>query len=174
MEKILKCGKYKLDGWLDSKVNDDTITTKYEKSEYSLPRYFNKSVNISRFDRYYGEDDSDIKASDEFYISLLKNSSVKEINEDTQLEFLDKITEKYRGDNDTEGREILIPPNTNRHHVNYLFKELVDYSNANNFAYNIYNYEKDSDEIMSLIDTDFKEAFYKFCYDNTHKEKCSY
>jgi hypothetical protein len=157
--------------WLDSKVNDSSILTKYEQNEDSLPSYFNKSVHLSNFQRYYNTNDGDVQASDKFYTSLLKNireTDKDSLKEDKQLNFLNRITEKYREtpgiNNENKDIDILIPPNTNRHHTNFLFKQLVDYSDNNKFFYKI------DDKHVRLIDPNLKEAFYQFCYNNTHKE----
>ena len=71
---------------------------------------------------------------------------------------------------DIEGTEqninIFLPPNTNIYHANHLFKKMVNNCNQNNYIYKISN-DKGGVRNELLIDPDFKEAFYKFCYKNT-------
>ena len=161
-----------LQNWLDSKVSDSTIKDKYEVNDYNLPPHSNSSSrykNIHTFQKYYdGIDDQDVEASDSFYTGLLetmRDTNPKDIRKDPQLKFLDSINEVYKQDD--HKLSVLIPPNSNRHHTNYLFKQLVDCSDYNNMNYVISDSKNTQD--IPYIDVNIKDAFYKFCQDNTLK-----
>ena len=63
--------------------------------------------------------------------------------------------------------DILIPPNTNRYHANYLFKRMVDFTYNNDMLYEIGNPSTQSYDTVPLITPSFKHAFYAFCYNNS-------
>jgi hypothetical protein len=161
-----------LQNWLDSKVSDDTVANKYEKTPWNLPPHSaSRYEDITTFQRYYKDDtDQDVKASDTIYPSLLDNMRAvnpQDIRKDSQLKLLDCITERYTHGSHT--RSILIPPNSNRHHTNHLFKKLVDFSD-NNDMYYVMSDGKNT-EVLPFVDVDLKDAFYKFCQENTFKNK---
>lgn len=59
--------------------------------------------------------------------------------------------------------------NTNGHHVNTLFKKMIDYTNGNDIYYKIYDQTKEDYVECTLFDTTMKDSFYKFCYENSVK-----
>jgi len=191
-------------GWLDSKVDDHTIESKYKYSEYSLNRNHSKYVHVEDYQLYYGDNDIDLENGENEFLSLVQlyheNRYDPYDSEDEEfVDFLDYVTERYRpqsffkklekekaktndnygwstvGDKtnskpekstDTRSIDILIPPNTNRYHTNYLFKELVNYVYDNNMFYEI---DKGANDV--LVDPSMKKAFYTFCYNFTHKRR---
>jgi hypothetical protein len=65
--------------------------------------------------------------------------------------------------------DVFIPPNTNRFHANHLFKQLVD----KNLEYNMY-YDLGNDKPYPMFDVTMKDAFYRFCMNNTYKNLARY
>jgi hypothetical protein len=59
-------------------------------------------------------------------------------------------------------------PNTHKQHANFVLDSLIDYCHENDLAYDIPTTE--GTNTKGLVDSDIKEAFYKFCYDNTTKK----
>lgn len=160
---------YFVNEWLDSRVTDPEDTHMQKQRVPTL------SMNV--YHRYYkGDTDQDIKSSDNFSISLLddmKRNSPQEIRSDKHLTLLDTVTERYTDNSNKDKstiKSVLIRPDTNRHHANFLFKRLVDFCDNNDFNYCSLNPSTYEYETMNLIDTSFKDSFYKFCYDNTHKK----
>lgn len=151
--------------WLDSKVLDDEIPDKYSKTTHNIPPYLNRYESDDYFNRYYTKDDDDVKTADTFYPDLIDNMlkvNPQDVHSSTQLKFLDSITERY------ESKKFLIPPNTNRHHTNFLFKNLVDYSDMNGYNYEILD-SKGNIIKLPFLGNDIKTSFYKFCKDNTYR-----
>lgn len=139
--------------WLDSKVNDRMVMNKYQIDDNTLKPYY------SHYDKdcYYDNDndnDSDMKNNDKLSVQLIENLTVEELKQDKELAKLDS----YRD-------HILLHPNTNRYHANYLFRKLVDYSYDNKLEYLYPNpYKK---ELINLMDKSLKESFYRFCHNNS-------
>ena len=69
--------------------------------------------------------------------------------------------------NDTREIDIIIPPNSNRYHANYLFKKMVDYSIENNMCYGIEDPNFGTYGSHMLIYPELKRAFYSFCCNNS-------
>ncbi len=161
--------------WLNSKVNDCTIKSKYDYHKDTLDPYLKKYENIKIFRNYYKENnDTDILNSDQSYLFIIneeKKHNFEEFKNDEFLLFLDHHVERYRSEDGEKEKQILIPPNTNRYHTNYLFKMLVDCSDFFELTTNIYNPKTREIELIPLIDTDFKDIFYEFCYNNTYKDR---
>lgn len=145
--------------WLDSKVNDELVVGKYDVERYHIGQ---GEYNPDMFDRYYNKDsgDQDVAASDTSYITLVDTEKLHVKKLDDQLAFIDKSVERY------EQESVLIPPHSNRWHANHLFKQLVDYCASNKLLF-----ETEEGDVEHLIDVNFKDAFYEFCYDNTSKHK---
>lgn len=142
----------KLEKWLNSKVNDKTVSSKYEIDEYTIKPY------DSHYDKntYYTENDSDLKASETILYQLINNLTDEELNENTEISKLSPYAD-----------HILIRPNTNRYHANLLFRQLIDVSYDNNYDYELYNANMDEQINVNLMDITMKKSFYKFCYDNS-------
>jgi len=147
----------KLEQWLDSKVNDKTILIKEEINKNSIPHYQSQYAKSN----YYTNDDTDLKSNNELMFDIINN---------TKRNKLDKYLLPLSQYMD----HILLYPNTNRYHANYLFRKLIDTTKNNNYIYNNeyneYNEETNNYKSINLIDISLKKAFYKFCYDNTIKK----
>lgn len=98
----------------------------------------------SHYDKtcYYKKNDSDMKA----------NSKYMQLDEENIY-------------ND----HIFLYPNTNRYHANYLFRKMIDISYDENFNYLFHDEDIQSNSLFNLMDVEFKESFYEFCYKNTSK-----
>lgn len=98
----------------------------------------------SHYDKtcYYKKDDSDMEANNH-YMQL-----------DTGTPYNDHI---------------FLYPNTNRYHANYLFRKMIDVSYDGEFNYLLHNEDSHATSLFNLMDVEFKEPFYKFCYKNTSK-----
>ena len=79
-------------------------------------------------------------------------------NNKISLHFINNYIETYNNN------QILIPPQSNRFHVNQLFKKIIDYVHDNNMNYQIYSETFNSYIKTDLIDISRKNNFYKFCY----------
>jgi len=144
----------KFNNWLKSIVNDKYINNKYQLGSHTLQPL---SLRKNHFYRYYRPDnDLDVYHTDESMIYLIKQ------DED---DILNDFIEEYTTDNQ-QNINIFLPPNTNIYHANHLFKKMVNNCNQNNYIYKISS-DKGGVRNELLIDPDFKEAFYKFCYKNT-------
>lgn len=156
-----------LQNWLDSKVSDDNILDKYSKTPYNMPRHLNMYESLEDYNRYYKKNDQDVNSADTFYPNLIdgmKEINPEDLSKDKQLKFLDSVTERYKAGK--EVKSFLIPPNSNRYHTNYLFKQLVDFSDDYNYSIT----DSTGNEVLvPFIDVNFKNAFYKFCQENTYK-----
>nr|QBK89359.1 MAG: hypothetical protein LCMiAC02_04540 [Mimivirus LCMiAC02] len=142
--------------------------------------------NMNEYNEYYKKNDQDIKANDVKVLKLLNeyDKCLRLKNKDWQedknmleniLQELDinseelyhiyNIIEVYTVYNKTKTPhkiEILIPPNTNRAHAHYLFKNIKDCDYK-------YQYKNRNNEIITfdLLGKNFKNKFYNFCYKNT-------
>lgn len=138
--------------WLDSKVNDKTISNKYEVSDFSLTHY---ASNYPK-EAYYVDGDQDFDANDKFYYNLLINTNEGDVEEGLRqlYQYLDHL---------------FIPPNTNRYHANHLFRKMKDFSLENGFDYKVYEPTIKKYGLYNFIDAYLKEDFYKFCYQYSDK-----
>ncbi len=163
--------------WLDSKIPD--AETKYSEEVSHLP--FERDRYINYFKYYYNDNDQDVKASDKTYLSILKHynksdgdlCSIQGKLDNNTIQYMKKRVERYIHPNESRNsKEILIPPNTYRYHVNYLFKRIIDCVEYNieicTYFYN--NNIKKKAIKFKLMDKNMKDAFYKFCYDNSNKD----
>ena len=119
-------------------------------SDNTLDKYTIDEYSLKPYDSKYGE-----------YCYYTKDDSDMQMNDEIQ-----------QCDNDNVYNDhIFLYPNTNRYHVNYLFRQLVDLSYDNNFNYKIYskNGKNIEYEYYNLMDVSFKESFYQFCCDNSLK-----
>ncbi len=165
---------YMVQKWLNNKVMNPMIIDKYMPYDTHLLRH--NKYDADHFNEYYAPDDQDIQNSDDTYVSILlsmRDISPDSIKEDSQLAYLDAVMESFvnqqcngwvrRKKNkriiDAPERHLLIPPNTNRFHVNLLFKRIIDHCAPYNFSI--------GEEIIPLVDVFMKDEFYKFCYDNS-------
>lgn len=132
-------------------------------------------IDMSKFSRYYDVDnDQDLASIDTFQLQVLamtREHDPEEFENNKDMQYLDSCIERYRvldGDSNNgnswsttkKGKksgvdkykykeiDVLIPPNSNRYHANYLFKQLVDYCQANGVDY---------------VNPNFKDIFYEFC-----------
>ena len=157
--------KLSYNDWLLKKINDKYSLNIY--SESVLPKLFVGNYDIEVFYRYYQDKDIDIKNTcpDVHFIDN-QNNDVKEIYGDT----------KY----------VMLPPNSNQAHCNFLFKKLVNFSSKIKYDISyLMNYELGKDIINSVVnenavsqipnssclpmfDVSFKNKFYNFCYNNTN------
>jgi len=158
--------------WLDSQLPD--TETKYSEDGSCLP--FGRDRYIADFKDYYNDNDQDIKASDKTYLSILKHYDKSDRDlyqiqgqyDDNTIQYMKERVERYINTNKPEhSKEILIPPNTYRYHANYLFKKIIDYVEHNGCMYEYYDSRKGKTMKFKLFDKNMKDAFYKFCYDNT-------
>ena len=139
--------KDKINLWLNKKINDKEIPSKY-----SLENYFLEYEPILSNDNYYTNDDTDIKNTDKFLAN-----NYDDIMDGKLKKYLDEF----------EDEKILIFPNTNRYQCNQLLKELIDTCKIFKMEYKIVNNEGDEFEKRSLISKEFKDLFYEFCFDNS-------
>lgn len=150
-----------LKDWLDRAV--DGCESKYSPDEHSLPVPKNGlPTDMRNIYRYYIADD--LRSSDKFFINCLNNTDREQLNEDKQLKFLNCVTDRFIDRSNGNIKSVLIPPNTNRYHSNFLFKKLVDRCDDKKMTYQV------ADESFKLVDPNLKEAFYQFCFENTHKD----
>jgi len=79
-----------------------------------------------------------------------------------------KLIKKYIGeyvDNSNNDVDVYIDPKTYRYRTDTLFRQLMDSC----------KYQDMCDDLGELLITkDMREAFYEFCYDNTHKDMRPY
>lgn len=208
-----------IDRWLNKKVNDPTIGSIYDDTDYALDIQPN-IIPITLYNTYYIEDDSDIRNNTDIYLYILDQYEKGEYipiddNELDRIEFLSATMERYRPisffDNSDDAEiesdhepkvdqnewktvkkktndkpissesepdipnekpdnreiDVLIPPNTNRYHANYLFKRMVDYAYENDMIYEIGDLETQSYISTPLVTPSLKHAFYSFCYKNS-------
>lgn len=129
--------------WLDSKVNDVTITNKMEIFENTITPY-NSQNDITA----YYENDNDFNDQYEgLHDYIIHNNSFVSKKMEDISQYMDHT---------------LIPINTNRYHANSLFRQLIDYTIKNNMKYIL-----QGDNIGSLFDKSMKDNFYKFCYEKS-------
>jgi len=180
----------------NSKYNLDVILRKYEPTSSFSYYYEDNDIDIRNNNDYhlnlldeYKKDDFDPLDDDEldrleFLDQIAERYKPKSFFrmmgyngfDDANWETVDSKSSKgYITNNKPEEIDeeitILIPPNTNRYHANYLFKRMVQYSINNNMYYDVEDPYKDVYRTELLVEPDIKEAFYKFCYHNTHKNK---
>ncbi|AYV78819.1 MAG: hypothetical protein Edafosvirus36_9 [Edafosvirus sp.] len=164
--------------WLNLKINDEYTKTIYNKTNLIYLKCGNMSGD--EFHKYYKLDDSDMKSRDTTSINIINNIyqfqelyENEKLCDDQELKYLDSIMERYYGV-EYKGRkvrvDVLIPPGTNRFHTNYLFKKIVDCSNDRMSYYipKIIDGKIVEENNEKLITSDFKEEFYKFCFENTN------
>lgn len=135
--------------WLNKKINVD-----------SGNHYNNSNGN---YNKYYldPEIDQDVKSSkvlNNHMINLVncfkKCNEIFDDDDDDDAEIknnlmeLDKYIERYYFDNTKI--EILLKPNSNRYHVNQLFKSIIDHVHDNQLEIN--------------FDKSVKDKFYQFCF----------
>ena len=174
--------------WLDSQI--PYTETKYSEDGSCLQ--FEQDRNIIDFKDYYNKNDQDIKASDKNYLSVLKHyngekselcanknkflffgqkaSLLLEPYDNDTLQYMKKRVERYNTNKPEHSKEILIPPNTYRYHANYLFKRIIDYVEHNGCMYEYDDSRKKKVIKFKLVDKVMKDAFYKFCYNNTNRD----
>ena len=165
--------------WLDSKIPN--TETKYSEDGSCLP--FGRDRYINDFKYYYNDNDQDVKASDNTYLSILKHYNKSDGDlypiqgkfDNNTIQYMKKRVERYINTIEPiNSKEILIPPNTYRYHVNYLFKKLIDcVEHKKNIGICTYSYNDDRKKKaikFKLMDKNMKDAFYKFCYDNSNRD----
>lgn len=166
--KVYPDNDQRVNKWLDNKVEDECIESEYDNNKYTLPRYGYiddyEHEPISTFDRYYNEGDIDIESKNSlYYLDAINETEYEDSN---ILTFLNKYVERYKSDD--ELINILILPNTNRYHCNYLLKNIIDY--AYESKYNIKNKHGKIKKIK-IFDKCMKVSFYNLCYINTFKQR---
>ncbi len=178
----LHTSQIEVNNWLDSKINNSLIKTKYSMSGAYLLMKSSIIKNMEDYDEYYKKNDYDLRANDktvlkflDYYYNCLKfkNKNWEEekkmleqilqqqdINKE-ELDHIYNIIEIYNSTTNVPYK-ILIPPNTYRAHAHYLFKNIKD----NNYRYQ-YKNRKGKVITFNLLGKNFKNKFYKFCYKNT-------
>jgi hypothetical protein len=142
----------------------------------------NEQLDIYHFYRYYNEkNDEDFVKDNVFYLNLisyLNENDQDYLKSDRVLSILDNNIEKYKKNliiektsnekynNFPEEKQVLIYPGTNRYYVNNLFKKIIDYIDINKFYFEIMD-EAGNTNFYKIMDVDFKNIFYEFCYDFT-------
>jgi hypothetical protein len=147
---MLKQGEY--NSWLKRKVNDSLIENIY--SEPSLPNNYGGHHSSAKFSLYYQNNDIDID------IDIKNNSQYVDNDLDGTLSDYIEIYGSKR---------ILLPPNCNQNHANFLFKKLID-SSIDLTIPIVSNNGDIIEEKLPMIDSSCKDIFYKFCYNNTSKK----
>lgn len=162
----------KIQQWLNSKVNDEYILTKYDNNNNTIGYPKNEINDIYYFYKYYTEDDQDVKNSypydiDNKFIEKYKKG-ILPIN---YIQNIDSDFDINKYSNMIDSIDIYIPQHSNRYHTNYLFKQLINYSDKNELFYELPNtLDETKLDLLKLIDTDMKDKFYEFCYKfTTHK-----
>jgi len=138
-----------LDKWLDKRVKG--AVSKYDYYDGILESYHSDNLSMDDYNRYYVMDDIDIKHN-----SLIMQRILDHETDSPTGVNLSYYKEEYK-DNNILKHELMIPPNTNHKHSQFLFKSLVDCSKRENMIH-MKSY---------LIDKTMKESFYKFCKDNS-------
>ncbi len=153
--------KDKVQIWLNSKVNDT--------SQFNVGQPFGyRPRDMYFFYKYYSDNDQDVVNSetghyiDQKYVEkyskhVLDVKTICEIEEDFDVK-------KYREAKDSIS--VYIPQHSNRYHTNYLFKQLVDYTTEHKLVYELPGLDNKT-QVLKLVDTDFKDLFYEFCYKHT-------
>ena len=136
--------------WLKSKVLDEDIESIYSNHEYLIKPTKNNYISLC---------DIDINIGTYYYSDLrylLNNLEYNHLNN-----YMIIINDK----------KIILPPNTNIFHANYLFDQLATICNNDPFECTevINDYEEYSLSI-NIYDETTKERFYEFCYENTYKD----
>lgn len=137
--------------WLDANVTDIFPRGIYDETDDALPMYYGNH----NFNDYYHVKDLDRAGNDINLLGLLNNNNDNNDYDELNKNFIMQYIDSYKN------IDVLIPPQTNRFHVNQLFKRMVDYTIDNNLVYRINNTK------LPLIDTSIKNDFYKFCYENS-------
>jgi len=136
--------------------------------KHVYPHYVSKNYY---YDDYYSQHDDNFIHNDDVYNGLL----VQTLNEndivlDGESRGINKYTQKYTD------KIVYILPMRNLYYLDMLFRKIVDFDfeyvelykslskslSKNNNAINIFAY--------NMIDVDFKDRFYEFCYENTFQE----
>ncbi len=99
-----------------------------------------------------------MKKHDKFAYDVINRMTQEELNNDNYYFKMSKYCD-----------HILLYPNTNRYHANYLFRKLIDFAQDNDFNYYIYDKKTKEYKACDLMDKSLKDVFYKFCYDNTYR-----
>jgi hypothetical protein len=137
--------------WLDKKINNDL--SKFAKNKYG--NFFMGKYEYASYNNYYDENDIDVLMNnDEIAISTIQTTDKK-----TNLD--PEVIEIYNSCEIYDNKIVVIPRNTNRAHVNYLYKRLIDVCNLNNM--NLMMCEKDEIIEMPIFSKDMKDSFYEFC-----------
>lgn len=140
--------KNKLVNWLNESLNDNNI---YINNRYG--NYYMGKRDIEEYYKYYSDNDIDMEMNDDGILNIINNTPIEDIIKDEELVNINNSIEKYTT-NDAS-KCILIPRNTNRAHVNYLYKRLIDLTSYNN---------------IPIFDKSMKESFYMFCYENSQNK----
>jgi len=89
--------------WLNRKVNDPTICSKYERSKYTLDLILRKYEPTKAYSFYYKDDDIDVRNNNInnphlYLLEIFREDDFEpeDKNELDQLEYLDRIIERYR------------------------------------------------------------------------------
>jgi len=183
--KILRTGK--IERWLDDIVYFSDVFDRYDISDHYLWNNCREPINGNNFYHYYSPNDTDVKASNIGLINEINgliNKDMILLKQEPTLYILNYFIERYSSGNDLENidntieidrdvKDILIAPNTNRYHVNYLLKLIIDNVFKNNYSYDLcHPYEKNKPEDNKnypLIDVKIKDKFYDFCFQNSIK-----
>lgn len=148
-----------MEHWLQQRIKDEMGNRIYKNV---LPNYYYGKRPKEEFNKYYAKDDIDVQNTNQL-VHLTKyivKNDPDNIDEDTKE--LYEVLESY------DDQDILITPNTNQSHANYIYKLIIDKSEQ--MAYDVPNV-KQNGEIsfvkIPIVSTGFKEKFYQYCFNNT-------
>lgn len=148
---------------LDQYNNDNYAPIDGEELE--LLRLLDKIMERYRPLSFFKNDDEDTqkyrKEEEDDKWETVTNNKSKDVGQNKHQE------EDDDNSDDTREIDVIIPPNSNRYHANYLFKKMVDYSIKNDQCYDIEDPKMGIYESHILIDPSLKDAFYAFCYNNS-------
>lgn len=144
---MMSINDHKLINWLGEYHNDN----EYTNNKYG--NYYMGKRDYEDYDKYYMVNDIDMKMNDEGLIAIMNTMSLEDIMKDQELVDIYNSMEKYVSNG--KSKYVLIPRNTNRAHVNYLYKRLIDLATYNN---------------IQVFDKTMKESFYNFCYENSQMQ----
>lgn len=119
----------------------------------------------------YGVDEKALKMNkdyaDDGWNIVGQKKVIKRKNDNIKHEHNDKLP-------NTDKINVLIPANTNRYHANYLFKSMIDCADDFDMIYTYKDPRTNESVCLNLVDKNFKDQFYEFCYDNTEKSRFYY
>jgi len=139
--------------WLKSKSDSGKIYNNYSPDSYTL--YYN---NTNDLDLYLN------KIEDIERIEQTKIYNPNDMSENDKI--LEKYIERYKN-----GKKILINPDTIHYHIHTLYQKLIDHKDNTNYLLQSIeidgSIDKNMDENVNIFDKSIKDAFYRFCFENS-------